>query len=380
VVHVTTACQNTAPGIDAAVAGISRATAAVDGVSIALLGVLSPEVEWPSERDGSVGYRRVGVVGPRMLAYAPNLATVLSGLRPDVVHQHGAWQYPGVAASRWCHRSGRPFILSPHGMFSSAGLAAHRFRKAAAWHGWQRNVATTAHLLHATSHEEMLAIRKLGLRNPVAVIPLGVHVPPACPIKSSAAAFRAVYLGRLDPLKGVGDLVAAWAAVRPAGWTLTIAGPDLRGYGIELRRSVAAHRLEDVVSICGPAWAEDRDALLAAADLLVLPSYTENFGLVVAEAMAHAVPVITTTDTPWRYLQEEGCGWIVPSGLAGLVPALTAACGSDPQALREMGRRGWGVVRDRFGWHAIGRQFAVAYQWLCGTETRPSFVHLRTDS
>lgn len=376
VVHVTTACRWMAPGIDAAVTGISAATARVADTTVTVLGVVPNRTEWPTGKTRGLERRRIRIVGPRKLAYAPDLVPTLAGLRPQVVHQHGAWQYPGGAAARWCRSEGVPFVLSPHGMFSEAGRASRRFRKAAAWLAWQRTVTASAQLLHATSPEELLAIRRLGIHVPVALIPLGVTVPKACPEKRDGADMRAVYLGRIDPLKGLDDLVAAWAAVRPQGWTLTIAGPDLRGYGTRLHRSIEDHGLEDVISIHAPVWGPERDALLDAADLLVLPSYTENFGLVVAEALARATPVIATTGTPWRCLEEEGCGWFAPCGSTGLAAALSAACGVDRPTLRLMGRRGWSLARIRFDWDEVGRQFGTAYRWICGAEVRPACIHL----
>jgi glycosyltransferase involved in cell wall biosynthesis len=379
VAHVTTACRWHAPGIDAAVTGIAAATARAPDMAVSVLGIVLNRTEWPSGKHGGIERQRIEIVGPRTLAYAPGLAAALSHLRPHVVHQHGAWQYPGGAASRWCRGEGVPFVLSPHGMFSAVGLAARRARKLAAWLAWQRTVATTAHLIHATSEQELHAIRRLGLRSPVAVIPLGVTVPEHCPRKPEGSGLRAVYLGRLDPLKGVGDLVAAWASLRPRGWSLTIAGPDHRGYLARLQRSIAHHGLADEVAVIGPVWRRDRDALLETADLLVLPSYTENFGLVVAEALARAVPVVATTGTPWQCLVEEGCGWVAPCGVGGITAALSAACGLDLPTLRLMGRRGWALARARFDWDEIGRQFAAAYRWLCTSNAMPSCIRLTED-
>lgn len=376
VVHVTTASRAVAPGIAAAVDGISRATAGTAGVSIGVVGLLPRGDDWPTGGDGGLVRTRLAILGPRVLSYSPDAARCLASLAPHVVHQHGLWQAPGVAASRFCRRADLPFVLSPHGMLTEAGLASHRLRKTAAWIACQRAVATTAALIHATSEGEMRGLREVGLRNPVAVIPLGVEAAAECPVRVAVAERHALFLGRLDPRKGVGDLVEAWGAVRPRSWRLTIAGPDHRGYGSRLRLAVEAHGLGDVVHVRGPAWGPERDALLRAADLLVLPSYSENFGLVVAEALGHGIPVITTEHTPWRGLADEGCGWITAAGVAGVSAALAEACGSDHDTLLGMGRRGWRLVRSRFRWDVVGRQFADVYRWLRGGEACPPCVHL----
>lgn len=376
VVHVTTASRGVAPGICAAVEGISRASAGQAGLTVGVVGVVPPADDWAIGREGSMVRERVPIQGPRLLSYAPGLATLLESLGPQLVHQHGAWQLPGVVAAHFCRGKSLPLVLSPHGMFAAVGMASHRGRKAAAWVAYQRGVSTAADLIHATSISEMTAVRDLGLRNPVAVIPLGVEVSSTLPAKRSKDIRRALYLGRLDPLKGVGDLVEAWAAVRPASWTLTIAGPDHRGYATNLGHLVATHGLHGVVELRGPVWGGDRDALLESADLLVLPSYSENFGLVVAEALAAAVPVIATTSTPWQCLEDEACGWLVPRGAKGLAFGLAAACASDDDTLRTMGFRGWHMARSRFNWDRIGADFHHAYRWLCGGGDRPACVHL----
>ena len=95
-------------------------------------------------------------------------------------------------------------------------------------------------------------------------------------------------------------LVEAWARVRPQGWQLTVAGPDEAGHKAEIERAVAAAGLAELVTFAGPLYGEVKEAALLGADLLVLPSYSESFGMVVAEALAHGVPVLATTGTPGR--------------------------------------------------------------------------------
>ena len=104
-------------------------------------------------------------------------------------------------------------------------------------------------------------------------------------------------------------LVEAWARIRPQNWILRIAGPDEAGHQKQVERAVSAAGLGEVVSFTGPIEPEMKKSAFFDADLFVLPTHSESFGMVVAEALAHGVPVLTTTAAPWSILRERGCGW-----------------------------------------------------------------------
>jgi glycosyltransferase involved in cell wall biosynthesis len=121
-------------------------------------------------------------------------------------------------------------------------------------------------------------------------------------------------------------------------------------------------------------WGSDRDRLIDAADLVILPSYSENFGLVVAEALARGVPVLATTGTPWRSLTESGSGWWVPTGVEGLAEGLAQACQLDRPHLDAMGHRGWIFARNTLNWSVSACALADVYRWLAGRAATPDCV------
>ena len=112
-----------------------------------------------------------------------------------------------------------------------------------------------------------------------------------------------------------------------------------------------------------------------AADVFVLPSHSENFGVVVAEALTHGLPVITTTGTPWPEIVEAGCGWWIDIGVPPLAAALGEAMGLSDRQRSLMGKRGQEYVR-RYAWDAVARQTAEVYRWLLGRGDCPDCVHL----
>jgi glycosyltransferase involved in cell wall biosynthesis len=156
-------------------------------------------------------------------------------------------------------------------------------------------------------------------------------------------------------------------------WELVIAGPLDSNYArrveSETRQSAAPR-----VSFVGGIFGEEKSALLHSARLFVLPSYSENFGNVVAEAFAHGTPVITTNATPWTDLDARGCGWSIAPNVEALSAALREAMSLPDEALDAMGLRGREWMASMFSWTNIVVDFEALYEWLSGTGTRPRFL------
>jgi glycosyltransferase involved in cell wall biosynthesis len=120
--------------------------------------------------------------------------------------------------------------------------------------------------------------------------------------------------------------------------------------------------LEGDFMFSGPVTGEAKEALYRQADLFVLPSFTENFSMVVAEALSYGIPVITTTGTPWRVLEEEQAGWWVAPRADALAGALRQAIGQTVSERRAMGERGRALAAARYAWPGIGRQMSAFYR------------------
>lgn len=131
------------------------------------------------------------------------------------------------------------------------------------------------------------------------------------------------------------------------------------------------------IEFVGAVFGDDKSRLYTSSDLYVLPSYTENFGVTVAEALAHRIPVITTNATPWSDLPKRNCGWCINVGIEGLVVSLTEALGCDSGRLQSMGARGAEWMEQSYSWEGIGQKMNSVYQWLRGVAPQPNCV--RTD-
>ncbi|MFZ4689633.1 MAG: glycosyltransferase [Polymorphobacter sp.] len=314
-------------------------------------------------------------------------APIAAAHRPGrtIVHDNGIWHPGNMAATGAAARQGIPFVISPHGMLEPWALAHKPWRKRIAWAAYQQRLLTAAAGLHATAAPELASIRARLPGPPVAVIANGVAMPATLPDRAALAgrnSRRVLAMSRLHPVKNLPGLVAAWAhiAADPAfdDWTLVIRGPDEAGHEAVVAAAIAAAGLQGRIELGGAVAEADKPALFAAADLFILPSFSENFGITVAEALAQGVPVIASHGTPWQSLPAQRCGWHVAADPASLAAALQQAMRLDPAARAELGCRGHAYAQATFGWGRIGAQMARFYEWLLHGRQRgdaaPDFV------
>ena len=401
VAHLTPSISREAGGLFESVRHLSLATSR-NNVAIQVLSVedrYSPE-DLP--RWQPLPVKVFPIIGPRRFAWAPGLSRELNANPVDIVHLHGVWQYPTVAVLRWARRTGRPYIVSPHGMLEPWALQHSRCKKAVANWLFQNACLRGAACLRATAESEIESIRQTGLRNPVALIRNGVPFPSILPVRQpqpGRTKKRALFISRIHPKKGLLNLVKAWSKIAKAesgkqkmetlksespssvvrcplsDWELVIMGPDEVGHLAEVMAAVRAAGLEKQIFYQGEVWDEaGKLECYCNADLFVLPSYSENFGLVIAEAMSCGLPVITTHATPWGELETHRCGWWIETGEEPLVNALQRALTTPAETLREMGLRGRDLIESKYSWTTPGREMAEVYEWLMGRRNRPECV------
>ena len=298
--------------------------------------------------------------------------------RAALIHDHGAWAGSNHAAA-WVARQLRlPLVSSPRGMLLDWSMNHRRYRKRLAMLLYQRRDLESVAFFIVTSAEEGENLRRMGFRQPIAVIPNGVSVAsesavPAVPKRAAGEPERiALFLSRLHPKKGVHDLITAWAALRPGGWKLWIAGPDEDGYRGRLETMIRDFGLGDTCVFLGPVAEDDKWKTYRSADLFVLPTYSENFAITVAEALLCELPVITTTGAPWRALVDEHCGWWVEPGPVPLERALREATALSDDERRALGARGRQYVLNTFSWDTVARSTALCYEWWLGRGEKPS--------
>lgn len=296
----------------------------------------------------------------------------------DVVHLHGTWIPLLALASYLANSKNIPVVISPHGCLEPLALSHRRWKKKLALVLYQKRVYSKAALMVATAKPELQNIRRLVSTVPVAVIPHGVDMPSRG-VHSRGIVRKLLFLSRIHPIKGLADLVGAWALVRREGWKVVVAGPDEAGHVAEIREKIGALGLADDFEFPGLVTGDRKEALFSEAEIFVLPTYSENFGIVIAEALSRGLPVITTTGAPWEEIKSWRCGWWVAPGVEGIAGALVAAMNTPRDELHEMGRRGMQLVRENYSWERIGRSAREMYEWILGQSKQcPDFVYLES--
>ncbi len=298
-----------------------------------------------------------------------------------VIHDNGLWlpsNHAAVAAARVLQR---PLLISPRGMLTPWARQYRGLKKQLAWWLYQRRDLRSAKVLHATSPAEADGFRRAGFRQAIAMVPNGVELFPEIQnskFKIQNSKTRTVlFLARIHPVKGLANLIEAWAKIKPQCWRVVVAGDDENGHRRELEEMIRQRQLTAQFEFTGPVQGEAKSELYRSADLFVLPSHTENFGIAIAEALAAGLPVITTRGTPWEELETRRCGWWVDIGAEPLADALQLAVQLSDAERQEMGLRGRKLIEDKYTWPAAAKKMAAVYGWMLGHEPRPDWVLLR---
>lgn len=319
--------------------------------------------------------------GPRRLGRSPAmrqwLAEKAASGAVDVIHNHSLWMMPNVYAGQVAQRSNVPLVVSPRGTLSRWAMQSGSPLKRVFWPALQRPALRATECFHATADSEYEDIRRMGFRQPVAVVPNGIDIPELLP-KAKRNYRTLLFLGRIHPIKGLDLLLPAWRAVqdRCPQWQLQIAGPDNRGYLGEMR-SLAGELRVQRVEFSGPLVGARKWQAYRDADLFILPTYSENFGMAVAEALAQECPAIVTRGAPWQGLEREHCGWWVNNSLDELIKTLFEAMTASETVRMEMGARGRSWMRREFDWLSISESMMEVYQWLKGRGAKPDCVRFK---
>lgn len=282
----------------------------------------------------------------------------------DVVHLTGVYNFPTFPTLFHSRLLKKPVVWSPRGGLQRWEGSSRRTLKAI-WDSLWYNLADRPRLtFHCTSQEEAreTMVRLPNLRS--AVIPNGVDVPSTLNRTEAHGRIRLLYIGRLDPKKGIEGLLKACRLLKACSmmpgnnWQLAIAGWGAPSYVAHLRQQINDLGLNHQVEMIGEVLGDAKKHLFENSDVALVPSHTENFAIVVAEALAHAVPVIASKGTPWSELEVKRCGLWVDNDPATLADAMLKI---STMPLQEMGQRGRAWMQAEFSWASVSKDMLALY-------------------
>lgn len=358
VLHVLTSADDFSGGVGTYMTLTAKYLSRHCEVSVACGGERVPELE----RYARVHYMDLGVFKYRRVV--SRFREILASERPDVVHVNGIWEPWLWWMQREAQRSGVPVVISPHGMLEPWIVARHRLKKQIALLLYQRRAIARAEVIHATAPKEVASIAALGYNPRIVMIPNAVDVEEI-PVKTDwTPTGMLLFLSRIHVQKGIENMIEAIALLGEGmrGHRLVIVGWGEAEYVASLHALVSEKGLDEVIQFAGSVHGDAKWELYRQADVFVLPTYTENFGLVVAEALASGTPVVCGTGAPWEELRTRDCGWWVDNDPAMLAATLQEVFSQEAADLERMGRNGRRLVEEKYSGDGVACAFVGLYE------------------
>ncbi|WP_299666354.1 glycosyltransferase [uncultured Polaribacter sp.] len=299
----------------------------------------------------------------------------------DIYHAHGIWQRPIHEMVIEARSEKKPFIITIRGMLEPWSLKQNKLKKYFALQLYQFRDLKKASCLHATAQMEVESLRNLGLKNPIAMIPNGIDLdkfPKEIPVKKIKQK-KILFLSRIHPKKGIENLIEAWKELDKSikkGWVIEIVGNGEPKYIQKLQELIRESKLENQIFILSPVFGSDKIKLYREASLFVLPTFSENFGVVIAEALASYTPVITTKGAPWIDLEKYNCGWWIDIGVKPLRNTLEEAMSISEKTILEKGKNGRMLIEQKYSIDAVARKMITLYNWILKKTEKPAFVDI----
>lgn len=313
----------------------------------------------------------------KRFAYSNQLQKFLYNRSPDIYHGHALWQYPVHAMAKVARSKNKPYVISPRGMLYPEALRKSAWYKKLAMRLFQLKDLQKASVIHATCQQELIHIRNLGLTNPVAVIPNSIDIKIPAKIQIIQKTKKRVgFLGRFAPIKNIESLINAWALSGKdnTDWELVLIGDGDNKYKTLLMELIEKHQIKNII-FTGFLSDKEKERELRSLDFLVLPSKSENFGMVVPEALIRQIPVIASKGTPWEELNTKNAGWWIDTGVEPLVKTLKKAIALPDAERQEMGRNGRNLVEEKYSIESVAEQMLSLYTWIIEGGEKPKFVN-----
>lgn len=301
----------------------------------------------------------------------------------DIIHGQNLWDPLYCKMAKIARKHNIPYMMTPRGClepwaYQGQGFAKNLKKKIAMLLYQKRDLQKAACIL-ATAPMEADNIRDLGIKSPIAIIPNGIDVSEyKCrTIESKPSVKKQVlFLSRIHQKKGIEFLINAWVLLKEKypDWNVVIAGNGEESYINQLNTIISDNGLDDCITIVPPVFGETKHRLYCESSLFVLPTYSENFGMVIAEAMSCGVPCITTNGTPWQELNENNLGWCIDLSQENLLHAISAAIDLGQDVLFDMGQRCSQHIYNTYQFTEVALKNKYVYEWIVNNRKKPNYI------
>jgi glycosyltransferase involved in cell wall biosynthesis len=296
----------------------------------------------------------------------------------DIIHSHMLWMAPSYYAGIVADKLKKPYVCSPHGAMTKWAWNRSKWKKNIVMFLGQKRALKKVDCFHVTAELEAEELKELNYDAEITNITLGIDIKEISFSKDKKLK-RLVYLSRIHPVKGIDILLKAWNRVQDDfnEWELIIIGGADINTSIDYPREMKelSESLKNQrVKFLGKLFGKEKDEYLASADILVLPTHSENFGLAIAEALSMSVPVICTKGAPWKGLIEKKAGWWIDIGIEPLVETLKVALNTDKQILDKMGQNGEEWMKKDFSWDSVAKKMIKTYKRLANQNNKENSI------
>lgn len=306
------------------------------------------------------------------------IAKYLADEKFELIQIQSMWDWPYHKLMVEARKQGIPYIVTPRGMLEPWSLSQKKWKKKLAWWLYQRHDVQKSACVFTTAKMEAEHVSKLGITTCKAVIPNGIETDAyRCKASVDGIKKQVLFLSRLHVKKGIEILIDSWKRVASdfSDWQLLVIGNGEAEYIHRLEMKVERLGLKDSIKILPQVFGEAKIKVYQESALFCLPSYSENFGMVIAEAMSCGTPVITTTNCPWEILDESKIGWCVDLSVDNIERALREAMTMTPTDLYEMGQQASKLINENYDYRVVTRNTLRLYKWLLNSGEKPEFVY-----
>jgi glycosyltransferase involved in cell wall biosynthesis len=282
----------------------------------------------------------------------------------DICHFFGIWTPWSIKTFRIAKKLNKKIIISPLGALEPWALSQKSIKKKIAWKIYQKKIINSASYIHATSNEEKEHLIDLGIKVPIVILKHGIEIQENIQLKKQGDKKKAIFFSRIHEKKGLLELVEAWKEINNPNWSLDIYGPvsDME-YLHLVKKTIIKLNLSDQVQIFKPVYDKlQKKNIITSSDCFILPSKSENFGLSIGEALAFGVPVLTTTATPWRSINDYNAGVCFDFSKDNLVKNLRYLFSLQPEQITQMGQNGIKLIKENFDFDIIIEDYINFYK------------------